>query len=362
MCLSFAVTIIDTRSFIPLLRAFLACAAIALATSAKLYFAVMCPAVFLFLLVTEKDVRQPKGAIACLAGLSLGLSPILFFLIRDYQSFLKWTVYIFFDFLKTREFTLMGGAASPTQVLDASLRFLGQMLIPLGFTAFRLIEELRLPSGPYLVAGKLVVIMSAYIMAISPGFVYYQYFAPLALSLFLFSLPSTHSSNKLQSRYVICFLVLFGTQITIMIGQGVTYYMNDSKGLNVVEVIRIQNRAKEIIDASYKCDRRFYSAEPLFLLDHRVRYPRELAAGPFLLFLSRRDLRQIGDDFEVTNRIKQWKPDIVVWGYFIDSITPAGDEVDRIIRTYAVQHNFEIKSLGSLDQRSIYLGYRRECK
>jgi hypothetical protein len=322
----------------------------------------MCPAIFLFLLMTEKEVRQPKSVAACLAGFSIGLAPILFFLTRDYQSFLKWTVYVFVDFLKTRESTMMGGAASPTQTLDASLHFLGQMLIPLGFTACRLIEEYRQPSGPYLVAGKLIVIMSAYVMAVAPGFVNDQYLAPLAWLLFLFSVPGTSSSDLLQSRYVICFLVLFCTQIGIMIEHGVKQYVNDSKGSDVVEVIRIKNRAHEIVDAGYKCERRFYSAEPLFLLDNRVRYPRELAAGPFLLFLGRRDLRQIGDDFKITNRIKQWRPDIVVWGYFVDSTTTAADEVDRVVRAYAVQENFKVVPLGSFDQRDIYLGYRRGCR
>jgi hypothetical protein len=46
LCLSFAVTIIDARRLTPLLRGFLACAAVALATSAKLYFAAMCPRFF----------------------------------------------------------------------------------------------------------------------------------------------------------------------------------------------------------------------------------------------------------------------------------------------------------------------------
>ena len=362
LCLSFAVTIIETRLFLPRSRGFLACAAIAIATSTKLYFAVMCPAIILLLLITEKEVRQPKNVAACLAGFSLGLSPILFFLIRDHQGFLKWTVYVFFDFLKTRESTMMGGVASLTQALEASLQFLGQMLIPFGFTAIRLIEECRQPSGPYLVVGRLVVLISAYVMAVAPGFVNDQYLAPLALLMFLFSVPGMSSSDLLRSRYIICFLVLFLTQIGIMLERGVTQYLNGSRGFDVVEAIRIKNRAHEIVDAGYKCERQFYSAEPLFLLDHRVRYPRELAAGPFLLFLGRRDLRKIGADFDVTNRIKQWKPDIVVWGYFVDSTTPAADEVDRIVRTYAVQQNFKVVPLGSFDQRDIYLGYRRGCR
>lgn len=357
LCLSFAIAIIETRRFSPRLRGFLACAAIALATSTKLYFTIMCPAIFLLLLITEKEVRQPKNVAACLAGFSLGLSPVLFFLIRDHQSFLKWTVYVFFDFLKTRK-TIDGGVASPTQVLDASLQFLLQMLMPLGFTGLRLIEEYRYPSGPYVVAGKLIVIISAYVMAVAPGFVYDQYLAPLALLLILYSVPGVFSSELLRSRYIICFLVLFCVQTGTMIERGIRYYLQFG-GFDVVEVIRVQNRAGEIVNADYKCEGRFYSAEPLFLLNRKIRFPREMAV-PALLFLQR-DLRKIGDEFDVTIRIKQWNPDIVVWGYYVDSLTPTEDEVDRIVRMYAVQQNFKVVLLGSFDQRDIYLGYRRGC-
>src|SRR5262249_42073311 len=112
------------------------------------------------------------------------------------------------------------------------------------------------------------------------------------------------------------FLVMFCTQAVIMIERGIWYYFSQSRGFDVLQVVRLQGYARGIVDSRYKCERRFYSAEPLFLLDDKVQYPRELVTGPFLLFLGRRDITRIGKDFDVTERINRWKPDVVIWGYF----------------------------------------------
>lgn len=360
LCLSVAITILEMRRFSPLSRGFIACAAIGLATSTKLYFAAMCPAILLFFIVTEKEARQKKNVAACLAGFVVGLSPILFFLMRDYQSFLKWNVYVHFDILKTKR-SVDGLMASPTQVLHVTLHFISQMLIPLAFTGLRLIEEHRSPNGSYVAVGKLTLIASAYFMAAAPGFVYDEFLAPLAFLLVLFSVPSVSSSERLQSRYIIFFFVLFCTQTAIMIERGTSYWLNFSgKAFDVVEVIKIQNRAQKIVDLTYSCSGKLYTAEPVFLLNAKIQYPRELAAGPFLLFLQQ-DLRKLGDDFDVTNRIERWQPDIVIWGYYVNR-DPTGDKVDRIVQSYAVRHNFKIVPLGSLDQSKIYLAYRRGCR
>ena len=129
----------------------------------------------------------------------------------------------------------------------------------------------------------------------------------------------------------------------------------------------IQSNVHKIVDSNYKCDRRFYSAEPIFLLDNKTKYPPELAAGPFLLFLGRRALTEIGSDFDVMSRIKLWDPDIVIWGYFLDEVSERAEveraiEVDRAIRDYAFAQKFKAQMVGNLGSHKIYLAYRADCR
>src|SRR5262249_4332201 len=156
------------------------------------YFAVMFPGLLLMFLFSEECARQPKVIVGCIIGLLFGCTPILFYLAIDHPNFLKWTVNGFVDFLNVRSETMMGGPASPMQVVKATLEFMLQMLIPIGFTVAGAIEEYRC-CGLRNVAGRLALVGSAYLMAISPIFVNDQYLAPLALLLLQFSVPRPSS-------------------------------------------------------------------------------------------------------------------------------------------------------------------------
>jgi hypothetical protein len=323
-------------------------------------FVILFPAIFLMFALCESRAREPKIVAGCVAGFLFGCAPILYFLIVDHQSFLKWTVQVFIHFLKFRSETMMEGAASLAQLTTASMLFFGQMVIPIAFAIARMAEEYR-RSGFHEPAARLALVVSALVMAISPFYVNDQYLAPLALLLFQFSMPSRSSSATLHSRYVVFSVVFFCTQAGLLINNGIRQYFVNG-GFDVVEVIRLQKRAGEIVGAGYNCDRKFYSAEPLFLLDNKVQYPRELAAGPFLLFLGRRALTEIGDEFDITARIDRWNPDVVIWGYFLQSVTVAADEVDRIVRDYAVNQKFSIVPLGPFDGRDMFMAYRAACR
>ncbi len=99
------------------------------------------------------------------------------------------------------------------------------------------------------------------------------------------------------------------------------------------------------------------------MLENNIKYPPELAAGPFLMIFLRGDsLAQKGLAFDVDAHIKKWDPDIVIWGYFLGSPDAAEDAVDRSIRDYAVSHSFVVASLGRVDGHEIELGYRASCK
>ena len=88
LCLSAAVTAFD-RPGPAGWRGFLGCAAAGLATSAKLYFALLCPMLLLYFLLKERAARDPVVIAACGVGFLLGFAPVLYFFARDYQSFMR---------------------------------------------------------------------------------------------------------------------------------------------------------------------------------------------------------------------------------------------------------------------------------
>ena len=351
-CLSASVAIINMRG--PALwRGFFACTALGLAVSAKLYFLVICPGVFLMFFLNDEEPKQLKILAVCGVGFLFGCSPILYFLMLDYPSFWKWNVHVFFVFMKVRE---LEGVSPATQIALTSLAFGAPLFIPIAFTLAVAIQQYRLCGSAKPAAGRLIAVLCAYLMAISPGIPFPGYFAPLAFLVFLFSVPWRQSSKTLRTPYIIFSALLLCFQATFII------ILITTHGPALRQVMDIQSEARKIVDSNYKCDRRFYSAEPIFLLDNKIKYPRELAAGPFLLFLGRRALTEIGSDFDVMSRIKLWDPDVVIWGYFLDDEVSERDEVDRAIRDYAIARKFKAQIVGDLDGHKIYLAYRADCK
>ena len=352
-CLSASVTIINMRG--PALwRGFFACATLGLAVSAKLYFLVICPGVFLMFFLNDEEPKQLKIIAVCGVGFLIGCSPILYFLMLDYQSFWKWNADVHLVIKTVRE---LEGVVPATQIAVTSVAFVAPLFIPIAFTLAVAIQQHRLCGSAKLGAGRLIAVLCAYLMAISPGGIPFPgYFAPLAFLVFLFAVPWRQSSKTLRTPYIIFSSLLLCFQATFII------FLITTHGPALRQVINIQSEVRKIVDSNYKCDRRFYSAEPIFLLDNKIKYPRELAAGPFLLFLGRRALTEIGSDFDVMSRIKLWNPDVVIWGYFLDDEVSARDEVDRVIRDYAIARKFKAQLVGTLDGHKIYLAYRADCR
>jgi hypothetical protein len=358
LCLSAAVTVINATGS-PLWRGFAACACAGLAVSAKLYFIIICPALFIFFLVNERSARDPIVIAACGLGFLVGFAPIIFFLARDYQSFLRWNVQIHQLIL-------------PTRVADATVAFLritkfitifvALMLIPIGFIIVATRKawhrgDLELHKE----LARLLLLVSACVMAISPIYVFEQYLGPLAFLLFLFSAPWNSKRGRTRALYLILAGVMLCMQGVIM-AQLISRHVMPDGNLAVAQVLEMQNNARQIVVNDYKCERKLYTAEPLFLLENDVKYPPELAAGPFLMFLRSEALAQKGEQFDLDAHIKKWNPDVVIWGYYLGSPERSEDAVDSIIRDYAINHAFVVTTLGHIDGHVIELGYRAGCK
>ncbi len=358
LCLSAAVTAINAPG--PALwRGFAACACAGLATSAKLYFAIICPALFLFFLLSDRSARDPVVIAACGLGFLAGFAPILFFLVRDYQSFLRWNVQIHQLILPTR---VADATAGFLRIAKALAVFTVLMSIAIGFVVAAAVKAWRRGSTElHKEYGKLLLLVAAGVMAISPIYVFEQYLGPLAFLLILFSAPWGSARDATRSLYVKLAGVMLLMQFVIL-AQLIGQYVAPDGNLEVAQVLKVQDNARRALGDDYVCERKLYSAEPLFLLENNVKYPPELAAGPFLLFLRSETLARQGKEFDLDAHIRKWNPDIVIWGYYVGSPDPAEDAVDRFIRDYAADHAFVVTSIGQIDGHAIQLGYRAGCK
>ena len=358
LCLSAAVTVINAPGSV-MWRGFIACACAGLAASAKLYFVIMCPALFLFFLLKERHARDSAVIAVCGLGFLLGLAPIFYFLARDYQSFWHWNVGFFRLIMPLR---LAGAADALHRIANILLVFVVLMAIPIGFF-FVTIRDAWRRGGVELPEkfAELLLLTAAGVMAISPIILYAQYFGPLAFLLLLFSAPWHSTANQPRSLYVIFAGAMLCVQCVLlaeMFGPDIV-----QRKLAVVEVLNVQNKARQIVVNGYSCERKLYATAPLFLLENEVKYPPEFAAGPFLMFFLRGEvLARKGESFDLDARIKKWNPDIAIWGYHVGSSDPAEDAVDRFIRDYAIDHGFVVTSLGVVDGHAIELGYRAGCK
>jgi len=358
-CLSAALTVV-VRTGSPLWRGFIAFVFVGLAASAKLYFIIVSPALFLFLLFIEPKARDLKVLLACVVGLLFGLAPVLYFLARDHQNFLQWTVGFFQVIMPSR---LAGTADAVRRIANMLALFASLMAIPIGFFAVAAWKawrqggnELREKSAQFLLLGATCA------MAVSPIILFGQYFGPLALLLLLFSAPWNSSNERTRSLYRVFAGAMFCVQCVVLaaiIGPDIGRDGN----VALAEVLKVQKEARRVVVNDYRCDRRLYSTVPLFLLENEVRYPPELVAGPFLMFFLRgNELAQKGLEFDLKSHIEKWNPDVVIWGYFLDSHDDAERAVDAFIRGYALDQHFIAVPLGRVDGHDITLGYRSGCK
>jgi len=359
ICLSAAVTIAGASGSAKW-RGFAAFVFIGLAISAKLYFIVISPALLLYYLIKERRARNLAVVAACGLGLVVGLVPILYFLARDYQGFWRWTIQFFQLIMPLR---LTDAADGLRRIANMLLLFAALMAIPIGFfiaaawTAWRQGGgELREKSA------QLLLLAATGAMAISPVILFGQYFGPLAFLLLLFSAPWEPSGDQTRFRYKVFACAMLCIQAVIVVGiVGPDTVRNGN--VVVAEVLKAQKAARQIVASDYRCERRLYTTVPLFLLENNVKYPPELAAGPFLMIFLRGDpLVQKGVAFDVEAHIKKWDPDVVIWGYFLGSSDPAENAVDRSIRDYALSRGFVVTPLGQVDGHDIELGYRAGCR
>ena len=156
-----------------------------------------------------------------------------------------------------------------------SVVFGGPLFIPIAFTLAVAMQQHRL-CGFGNGAGRLIAVLCAYLMAISPGFPFPGYFAPLT---FLSSvLVPWRQSRKRSARRIHFFSLL-------LCFNNVHDVFDYTRGSALRQVIDIQSEARKIVDGNYKCDRRFLSRSRYFRSTIKLNTQR-ITTGPFLLFLA----------------------------------------------------------------------------
>ena len=209
--------------------------------------------------------------------------------------------------------------------------------------------------------GAWLLLASAGAMAISPVYVFEQYWGPLALLLLLFSVPWNSTDPKARRLYVILGGIMLAMQCAVL-AQVFARNVAPDGNLGAVQLRMVQGNARQAVGKGYACDRKLYSASPLFLLENGVKYPPEMAAGPFLMFLRGDAVASKGNQFDLEAHLSAWNPDIAIWGYYLDSSDPAEADVDRIIRDYAIGHDFVVTPIGQMAGHKIEIGTRPGCQ
>ncbi len=87
------------------------------------------------------------------------------------------------------------------------------------------------------VCGELLLLASAFAMAISPIYVFEQYLGPLAFLLLLFSAPWNSADQASRRRYALLGLAMLCIQFMVL-GQLISRYVTPDGNLQVVQVVR----------------------------------------------------------------------------------------------------------------------------
>ena len=238
--LSAAVTAIDAPGSAAW-RGFVVCLCAGLAVSTKLYFVILCPGLLICFLLSGRSAREPRALLACMLGFLAGFALVLFFVARDYHSFLRWNVQIHQLILPTRVTDLSDAVA---RIGKFTVPFAALMAIPIGFVAAAAVRALRQGGDAMRQAcGRLVLLASAALMAVSPVYVFEQYFGPLAFLLLLFAAPWDAPRNATRAIYVTLAGVMLAMQ-AIVLAQVSSKYVLPDRNLAVAQVLALQRDAR----------------------------------------------------------------------------------------------------------------------
>lgn len=346
---------VPTLGFAPWLGGLLAGVAVGLAATAKLNFLFVLPA---FLLMVLMETKWDKRIIVWFGiGSFAGMLPLFYYAaLVDFGTLYQRLVRFHYLTLQAQG---VDSLKSASQMLTRLAEFALLMAVPAGFLVLRLVDhpskepwQARLP--------VLVFLGCGIVMAISPRTINPQYLAPLALFLLFFCLPDLGTSPERKRVIWVIGLTFFATQFSGILLQLAQRVLSE-KNLAIVETVKMQKHAERIATTLKNCDKRLYTSQPLFLLSKDVKYPAELGAGPFMLALRGGKLRPEEVGVDIDTRLKEWAPNLLIYGFYADHNYGNFLEVDAKIQNYAQSHGFETVPLGTVTNRTVFIAYDKAC-
>jgi hypothetical protein len=354
---------VPTLGLAPWLGSLLAGILLGLSVSAKLNFLFLLPA-FLLLLLLEAEGSW-RTAVWFGIGAFFGILPLAYYAAVDFGSLFQNTVRFHYLVRQQIGFDL---AHSAKQTLDELRGFAELMVVPAAFLVVRLVDQ---PLRERWRAGLLALsfLVCGTVMAVAGRTIFPQYLAPLAMLVMFFCLPDLGTPPERKRVLWIIGVTFFAIQSsTLLLPAAKAVITGD---LLMLKAVKIQRQAARIAATLNNCDRRFYSAEPLFLLTEDVKYPAELGAGPFLLALRGGLLKPEDVGVDIDARLKEWAPNLVIYGYYgpwQKNSQPAVpdfssfSEVDDKIRNYANERGFETMPVGVVENETITIAYDKACR
>jgi hypothetical protein len=346
--------VVPTLGLAPWLSGLLVGIALGLSVSAKLNFLFLLPAFLLLLLLETK--RNTPMVVSLGIGAFVGMLPLVYYAVLDFDALFQRIVH--FHYLD-RETRGLDATKAASQMLTQFLDFAVFMVVPMAFLVLRLFDESpRERWQARLLA--LGFIGCSIVMAVVARYIWPQYLAPLALFMMFFCLPELGTPVERKRVLWVIGMTFFVVQFSTILVQ-VSERVLREKDLVILEVVKMQRKAARIAETLTKCDRRFYSSQPLFLLSKDVKYPAELGAGPFLMALRGGALKPEDVGVDIDARLKEWVPNLVIYGFYADHNYKNFLEVDDKIQNYAAEHGFQTMPLGTVTNHTIVIAYDKAC-
>lgn len=263
-------------------------ALIGLATSAKLnYFVFILPAAFLTIVVSRCNRRNNTlpAMLRLMAGFLVGLSPMLFSIANNSQSFISHNIYFHTKF--TADFRNQSAIEIFKNVASELSHWLDRggiyLLLVISWALWRGIYS-KIASSFNLISASTFLI-AALASAISPMAGFAQYYMPVSFFALLCALLALeheqHAGAEQNSTAIrLVAVAIFGQQIIYITPD---LYNSIRQGSTIAEVAKINTKVADAL-TGYKqglCKREIFTFSSSFILDSGLSASKYMEGGPF---------------------------------------------------------------------------------
>lgn len=331
---------------------------IGLAAAAKLNFALFAIPFGYFL---ARRYGLKSGQVLCYVAFGLiGSVLIWYHLILDPHAFWFWNIDFHYLVNMYRNLTTPGSAIL---IAGESLRFIVQMWLAIGLSVagMKLWQHSPYRRQQYELAA---LALFAYIGAVIPKFLAFQYLAPLAIYLCILGGISLPQFKGIQTRKPATVLAVFLLSCLpfFTISALAFRHLGDGRD-SISEVSRVSRQIASITQAHFansRCQPEGISLSPIFFLSTPVQIQQFAATGSFVPQISEQlDNRApaFSHHANLEMGLRLSPPTVILVGYFTEKVA------ETQLRDYAINNNFAEFKLGTIrGNRNLKLFLKRECR